>query len=688
MADRNRTTVRGATPHRNLPEKKDAPAAANAIAAAVNGGSQPTIVARTLEPWECPGNDLVLGYDERGRLVILPYQDRAQHVFVCGRTGMGKSREVNSFIRQDIANWDRTGCPVVVFDPDDELVRSVVQALACTPRLHDRPVVFIDCANRKLTIAWNPLQRHENVDPSVTAANMLDAIAHATGQLDLAQNHTTQRTLETAFEIAIEYELTFTQLMEVYGPSATAARAEIARTFQNSGTRLDMERLISLSKQQVDAETVALWNRLKRLTNTRLLRAMFSRATGGFSFDWVLERGAIVLVSFAKDGGTLTGTQARQLCALMLANLWQAAERRGKAAAGKRRPCYVYIDEAPFVLSPALALQLPRARGFGLHFTLAAQRVSQFEELGGANGAAIQSAVLGDTLTKIIFAQSAEPKAIQPLSCELLLPWYDSLLRKHTTTSFQVVGEEREEYWTISHNATRSASSGEDESTSHASHRATIDTWSNTHGTGSASALNHAHTDSQSITPELLVADTYGAPVVYGASDTAGATETTNAMESSTVGGSAQRGDTVTAGRRTNRSVSATDGEGAQQHYRWRQIIQERETGAQFYSRDDQQTICEQMLYRLPKGHAFVSIQGMPPVEIRTPRVDDPEYVDPEWVDEMLEDFRRDQDFWVPLEDAQSPAAVAEESQPTRLRSYGRRGRPKTEAPGEEEDGE
>jgi len=629
------------------------------------------------QPWVYPGNDLVLGYDEKGRAVILPYQDRGQHVYLPGRTGVGKSRLLNSFIRQDIANWEATRCPVVVFDPHGEVVASILNVLACNVRYRDRPVVFIDCTNAGQVIAWNPLQRHDRIDPAVSAACMLEAVAHATGELNVAQHPTTQRTLTTAFQAGIERQLTFTQLLELFDPRATAFRAEVAAATEDVRTRLDLERMNTLSKQRVEDETVALWNRLSGLTSTRLLRTMFSRAAGGFTFDWALEHGAIVLVSLATSGGTLNETHARLVCSLMLTNLWQAAQSRGKAAAGMRRPCYVYIDEAPFVTTPTIALQLAQARGFGLHFTIAAQATSQFEDFGGGYGRAIRKAVLRDTLTKVVFAQTVDPEDLEPLAREFALACYDPLLRKHTTSSFQTVGEEREEYWTIASNVTKGRSQGRQESASRTTQRSRSVTWSSTYATNSAIGLNHSRTENeQSITPEALAAETYGENEQY----TWG--------ESSSDGGNAQEGEATTQGYSTSAHQNEAEGLTHQQHVRWRPVIEEREAGVQFLSFEEQQHLWEQKLFRLYQGHALISRHGMPPVEIRTPIVKDPAYIDPAWLGQMIEGFRRGQDFWLSPAAIDAIAAALRDSvdTATRLGSYGRRMRSPVAAPDVEDD--
>jgi hypothetical protein len=219
-------------------------------------------------PWTHPGNDIVVGYDEADRPVVLTYQDRARHVYIAGRTGTGKSRLLGSAIRQDIAQSRSTNCPVVVFDLHGELVNSVLNVLACDVQSHDLPIVYIDVTNRDAILTWNPLKRQASVDPAVSARLLAEAVMHASGKLDLMQAPTLQRTMTTFFHVGIERGLTLPQLFELADPSASALRAEIATSIGDVRTRADLERMNSITKQRLEEEMLALHNRLSGLTGT------------------------------------------------------------------------------------------------------------------------------------------------------------------------------------------------------------------------------------------------------------------------------------------------------------------------------------------------------------------------------------------------------------------------------------
>jgi DNA helicase HerA-like ATPase len=73
-----------------------------------------------------PGNDLILGnLPGRNRSLGFPREARDKHLYICGGTGTGKSKFLENLIRQDIANWEKSGCGMLVLDPHGSLYVNV-----------------------------------------------------------------------------------------------------------------------------------------------------------------------------------------------------------------------------------------------------------------------------------------------------------------------------------------------------------------------------------------------------------------------------------------------------------------------------------------------------------------------------------------------------------------------------------
>jgi DNA helicase HerA-like ATPase len=90
-----------------------------------------------------PGNDLILGnLAGRGATLTFPRTERDKHLYVCGGTGTGKSKFLESLIRQDIIAWRKSQCGMLILDPHGSLYDSLINWLAW--HRIERPIVPID----------------------------------------------------------------------------------------------------------------------------------------------------------------------------------------------------------------------------------------------------------------------------------------------------------------------------------------------------------------------------------------------------------------------------------------------------------------------------------------------------------------------------------------------------------------
>jgi hypothetical protein len=78
---------------------------------------------------------------------------------------LGKSRAVQSYIRQDIANW-KPG-EILLSDPHGEIFDSLVAWLARTPRYKRLPIVLIHLSRDDRLVEYSPLRMRAAVSPLV-----------------------------------------------------------------------------------------------------------------------------------------------------------------------------------------------------------------------------------------------------------------------------------------------------------------------------------------------------------------------------------------------------------------------------------------------------------------------------------------------------------------------------------------
>lgn len=76
------------------------------------------------------GNDLILGTTANGKRLRWTAEMRRLHMYVSGVTGSGKSRFLQSLLRQDLDAHARTRQGLLLLDPHGEFYDAVVMYLA------------------------------------------------------------------------------------------------------------------------------------------------------------------------------------------------------------------------------------------------------------------------------------------------------------------------------------------------------------------------------------------------------------------------------------------------------------------------------------------------------------------------------------------------------------------------------
>src|SRR5258706_6972115 len=110
------------------------------------------------------GNSLELGDPlpvGRKPPITLEPDDRARHLYAVGATRSGKTRFLESLIRQDIWNWGESEAGLLLIDPTGEIYDRIMAWVAKHSwRVHTpRPIIPIDLRRNDMIVGDNPLRR-------------------------------------------------------------------------------------------------------------------------------------------------------------------------------------------------------------------------------------------------------------------------------------------------------------------------------------------------------------------------------------------------------------------------------------------------------------------------------------------------------------------------------------------------
>jgi type IV secretion system coupling TraD/TrwB family protein len=542
-----------------------------------------------------PGNDLLIAHDPRGGTLTLSAKDRSMHMYVVGATGVGKSKFLEHLVRQDIRNWRKSTCGLLLLDPHGAVYDGVMQWLTRHRYIYNRPIIPIDLRRDDWVVAYN-LLRERKAAASVITANMVDALAYVWGAGSTDATPLFARTATMVFRALYEHKLTLSDALLILEQANQDFRASLASAIEDEVTRESLKRMNTLRTADYNAEVVSTLNRFQRLLGNNLLKATFGQPDISLDLGAALEQGHIILVSLATEGGTVSPEDADTFATLMLADLWTAAKERGKREGVK--PFYLVCDEFQRFVSPTIAANLDEARGFGLHLTLAHQFPSQLVNASREHGQGLYESVMENTRTKVVFSLSLAEKNLSPLADWLFMGTYDPDSVKHELYTTKVMDYEEETRTVTS----RGESWGE--------------TRSDSYGTGSN-------------TGSMRVDGSSGGFEELGGVPQLASHWSTSEARSSSHSRSASQSSTA----------SEAYSESASEVPILIPVFGQELSSVQFRSIEEQRFRAAQRIMFQPDRHAFVRVRGMKePVGIRTPDVTSGRVST-----EALEAYRREQ---------------------------------------------
>jgi hypothetical protein len=351
-----------------------------------------------------PGNDLNLGLlAGRNASLTLSRTQRDKHLYICGGTGTGKSKFLESLIRQDILAWRKSRCGMLILDPHGNLYDNIIKWLAW--RGIDRPIVPIDLRQDDWIVSYNLLRQRKEADPAVLVDNLTDAMAYVWGQGGTDQTPLFARWAGNILRTLYEKKLTLVESEHLIDRLGNHMRYMMTADIKDKPSRQDWQFANTLNPRDFESQLGSTVNRLQRFIRNQSMRSMFGLPDVSLDLGKALEEGQIIIVSLATEHAKVSKENAELFATLLLSDLWTAAQERGKRDGIK--PFYIYLDEFQRFVTPTIAENLDEARGYGLHLTMAHQFPNQLLDRGD-NGRRVYNSIMENASSKIVFRLTHE----------------------------------------------------------------------------------------------------------------------------------------------------------------------------------------------------------------------------------------------------------------------------------------
>ncbi len=335
------------------------------------------------------GRTLFRGVEKKIRILR---EDRRRHVYIIGKSGMGKSVLIEQMAKQDIQN----GEGVCMIDPHGDTAEAL---LTYVPPQRVDDVVYFNPGDTERPIGLNMLEAEtpEEMDfvtqemiaifyQLVTDPSMIGPMFEhymRNAMFTLMANKENPGTLADIPRIFTDTEFQTYSLQFVTDPLVRSFwEKEMAQTSDNQKSEM-LGYLIS---------------KVGRFIENGLMRNIIGQPKSGFDLSEIMDKKKILLVNLSK--GKIGDINSNLLGLILVSKLTLAALRRASQMEEARSDFYLYIDEFQNYITDSIATILSEARKYKLNLTIAHQYMGQLVK---NNDAKIREAVLGNVGTMVSF---------------------------------------------------------------------------------------------------------------------------------------------------------------------------------------------------------------------------------------------------------------------------------------------
>lgn len=337
--------------------------------------------------------------DARGKNVQfgIKAKDRQRHMYVIGKTGMGKSTLLENMAVQDI----QSGEGMAFIDPHGSAAETLLNYI---PEHRKNDVVYFAPFDMEHPISFNIM---EDVGPDkrhLVVSGLMSVF---------------KKIWVDAWSARMEYILSNTLLALLEYPDSTLlsvnrmlADKEYRKKVVDNVTDPSVksfwvDEFAKYTDRFAAEATPAIQNKIGQFTANPVIRNIIGQPKSSFDIREMMDNKKILIMNLSK--GLIGETNANLLGSMLTTRIYLAAMSRADLPPEKMREMpnfYFYVDEFQSFANATFANILSEARKYHLNLTIAHQYVTQMEE-------EVRDAVFGNVGTIISFR-------VGPLDAELL----------------------------------------------------------------------------------------------------------------------------------------------------------------------------------------------------------------------------------------------------------------------------
>jgi len=320
-------------------------------------------------------------------------KDRRQHMYIIGKTGVGKTALLKNMALQDIAR----GEGLAIIDPHGEFAEEVLDHI---PIERADDVVYFNPADLDFPISFNILEVPDVRYKHLVASGLIGVFT---------------KIWANVWSARMEYILTNCILALLDTPGTTLLgilriltdrdyRQTIVNNLQDPVVKAFWVNEYEEWRDQYRNEAIApIQNKVGQFLNVSLVRNIVGQEKSSIDLAKIMDSRKILLVNVSK--GRVGEDNSSLLGAMLITKIQLAAMERVRISEEQRQDFFLYVDEFQNFATESFAAILSEARKYRLNLILAHQYIGQ---LVSEHITKVRDAVFGNVGTIVSFRVGAE----------------------------------------------------------------------------------------------------------------------------------------------------------------------------------------------------------------------------------------------------------------------------------------
>jgi len=311
-------------------------------------------------------------------------EDRTKHMYIIGKTGMGKSTVEENMAIQDIQRGDGVG----IVDPHGQFAEKM---LSFVPENRIKDVVYFCPHDTDWPMAFNIMEDVGMDHRHLVASGLMGVF---------------KKIWPDVWSARMEYILNNCILALLEYPNSTILginrmladkdfRKEVVSKLTDPVVKAFWEQEFAKYTDKFMTEAgAAIQNKVGQFASNPLIRNIIGQPKSSFDMRKIMDEKKILIMNLSK--GRIGESNSQLIGAMLITKLYLSAMSRVDVLENKRTDFYLYVDEFQNFATESFKDILSEARKYRLNLILAHQYIAQMDEK-------VRDAVFGNVGTLVIF---------------------------------------------------------------------------------------------------------------------------------------------------------------------------------------------------------------------------------------------------------------------------------------------